>query len=81
YGMTRDLVLGLEVVLPDGNIWDGLSSLRKDNRGIDLKQLFIGSDGTLGIVTAASLKLNPLPAQCVTALVAVASLEDAVALY
>ncbi|MBB4440092.1 FAD/FMN-containing dehydrogenase [Rhizobium esperanzae] len=81
YGMTRDLVLGLEVVLPDGKIWDGLSTLRKDNRGIDLKQLFVGSEGTLGIVTAASLKLNPLPAQRATALVAVASLDDAVALY
>lgn len=81
YGMTRDLVLGLEVVLPNGEIWNGLSTLRKDNRGIDLKQLFIGSEGTLGIITAASLKLTPLPTQRETALLAVASLDDAVALY
>lgn len=59
YGMTRDLVLGLEVVLPDGTIWNGLRSVRKDNTGYDLKQLFIGSEGTLGIITAASLKLAP----------------------
>lgn len=81
YGMTRDLVLGLEVVLPNGEIWNGLSTLRKDNRGVDLKQLFIGSEGTLGIITAASLKLTPLPTQRETALLAVASLDDAVALY
>ena len=81
YGMTRDLVLGLEVVLPNGEIWNGLSTLRKDNRGVDLKQLFIGSEGALGIITAASLKLTPLPTQRETALLAVASLDDAVALY
>ncbi len=81
YGMTRDLVLGLEVVLPNGEIWNGLSTLRKDNRGIDLKQLFIGSEGTLGIITAASLKLAPLPTQRETALLAVTSLDHAVALY
>ncbi|WP_283192642.1 FAD-binding oxidoreductase [Rhizobium sp. AN80A] len=81
YGMARDLVLGLEVVLPNGEIWNGLSTLRKDNRGVDLKQLFIGSEGTLGIITAASLKLTPLPTQRETALLAVASLDDAVALY
>ena len=52
YGMTRELVLGLEVVLPDGTVFDGLSTLRKDNRGIDLKQLFIGAEGTLGIITS-----------------------------
>ena len=52
YGMMRNLVLGLEVVLPDGRVWDGLRSLRKDNTGYDLKQLFIGAEGTLGIVTA-----------------------------
>jgi hypothetical protein len=57
YGNTRELVLGLEVVLPDGQIWDGLRALRKDNTGYDLKQLFIGAEGTLGIVTAATLKL------------------------
>ncbi len=59
YGMTRSLVLGLEVVLPDGRVWDGLRSLRKDNTGYDLKQLFIGAEGTLGIVTAAVLTLHP----------------------
>ena len=62
YGMTRDLVLGLEVVLPDGRVWDGLRGLRKDNTGYDLKQLFIGAEGTLGIVTAAVLKLFPADA-------------------
>ena len=57
YGNTRELVLGLEVVLPDGQVWDGLRALRKDNTGYDLKQLFIGARGALGIVTAATLKL------------------------
>ena len=57
--MMRDLVLGLEVVLPDGRVWDGLRALRKDNTGYDLKQLFIGAEGTLGVVTAAVLKLLP----------------------
>ena len=56
YGMTRELVLGLEVVLPDGSVFEGLSTLRKDNRGIDLKQLFIGAEGTLGIITAVAVK-------------------------
>ena len=60
YGMARDLVLGIEVVLADGSIWNNLTSLRKDNRGYDLKQLFIGSEGTLGIITSAVLKLFPL---------------------
>jgi len=81
YGMTRDLVLGLEVVLPDGRVWNGLSTLRKDNRGIDLKQIFIGAEGTLGIVTAAALKLTPLPTKVETALLAVRSLADVVTLY
>lgn len=61
YGTTRDNVLGLEVVLPDGSIWNGLYALRKNNTGYDLKHLFIGSEGTLGIVTAAVLKLHPMP--------------------
>jgi FAD/FMN-containing dehydrogenase len=61
YGNTRDNILGLEVVLPDGNIWNGLYRLRKNNTGLDLKHLFIGAEGTLGIVTAATLKLHPLP--------------------
>jgi len=81
YGMTRNLVLGLEVVLPDGRIWNGLKALHKDNTGYDLKQLFIGSEGTLGIVTAASLKLSPRPTQVVTAFLAVESIEAAIALY
>ena len=71
YGNMRDLVLGLEVVLPDGSIWDGLRSLRKDNTGYDLKQLFIGAEGTLGIITAAVLKLFPQPQAVATACLAV----------
>jgi FAD/FMN-containing dehydrogenase len=81
YGMTRDLVLGLEVVLADGRVWNGLKVLRKDNRGYDLKQMFIGSEGTLGIITAAALKLFPKPAQVETALVGLWSVEDAMTLY
>ena len=81
YGMTRELVLGVEVVLPDGSVFDGLSLLRKDNRGIDLKQLFIGAEGTLGIITAVSVKLLPLPDQVATALVALNALDDAIALF
>jgi FAD/FMN-containing dehydrogenase len=61
YGNTRDNVLGLEVVLPDGSVWDGLYALRKNNTGYDLKHLFVGSEGTLGIITAATLKLHPQP--------------------
>ncbi len=80
YGNARDLVLGLEVVTPQGEIWNGLRGLRKDNTGYDLRNLYIGSEGTLGFITAASLKLFPLPvAQC-TALVALNSVSDAVAL-
>lgn len=71
YGNMRDLVLGLEVVLPDGRVWDGLRGLRKDNTGYDLKQLFIGAEGSLGIITAAVLKLFPVPRQRATAWVAV----------
>ena len=73
YGNARDLVLGLEVVLPDGQIWDGLRGLRKDNTGYDLKQLFVGAEGTLGIITAAVLKLYPRPRVRTTALVALES--------
>lgn len=73
YGNMRDLTLGLEVVLPDGQIWNGLRGLRKDNTGYDLKQLFIGSEGTLGIVTAAVLKLFPKPQTRCVAWVAVPS--------
>ena len=69
YGNARDLVLGLEVVLPDGTVWDGLRALRKDNSGFDLKQVFLGAEGSLGIITAAVIKLFPLPAEVVTAMV------------
>ena len=78
YGNMRDLVLGLEVVLPDGRIWNGLRSLRKDNTGYDLKHLFIGAEGTLGIVTAAVLKLFPQPQATVTAMLAVGNATSAV---
>jgi FAD/FMN-containing dehydrogenase len=78
YGNTRDLVLGLEVVLPDGTVWDGLRALRKDNTGYDLKHLFIGAEGTLGVITAAVLKLYPLPKDRQTAFVAVRDVEAAV---
>jgi FAD/FMN-containing dehydrogenase len=70
YGNMRDFVLGLEVVLPDGQVWNGLRALRKDNTGYDLKQLFIGAEGTLGIVTAAVLKLMPRPRATCTAFLA-----------
>ncbi|KAA0082980.1 FAD-binding oxidoreductase [Paraburkholderia sp. T12-10] len=73
YGNTRELCLGLEVVTPQGEIWDGLRGLRKDNTGYDLRDLFIGAEGTLGIITAAVMKLHPLPAARVTALAALAS--------
>lgn len=80
YGMMRELVLGIEAVLPDGRIWNGLRALRKDNTGYDLKQLFIGAEGTLGIVTAATLKLFPRPAARAVAFAGVASIADAVKL-
>ncbi|MCR9214642.1 MAG: FAD-binding oxidoreductase [Proteobacteria bacterium] len=78
YGNAREQVLGLEVVLPDGRIWDGLTSLRKDNTGYDLKQLFIGAEGTLGIVTGAVVKMYPEPKYTQIALVAIPSVEAAV---
>ncbi|OGA23423.1 MAG: hydroxyacid dehydrogenase [Betaproteobacteria bacterium RIFCSPLOWO2_02_FULL_67_26] len=80
YGNTRELVLGLEVVLPDGRVWDGMRGLRKDNTGYDLKQVFIGAEGTLGVITAAVLKLFPLPRSSATAWIAVASPESALEL-
>lgn len=78
YGNMRDLTLGLEVVLPDGRIWNGLRALRKDNTGYDLKHLFIGAEGALGIITAAVLKLYPAQRSCTTAWVAVPEPEAAV---
>ena len=80
YGNARDLVLGLEVVLPDGRIWNGLRGLRKDNTGYDLKHLFVGAEGTLGIITSAVLKLYPKPQSSLTACVAIDSPETAVRL-
>ena len=81
YGNARDLVLGLEVVLPDGTIWNGLRRLRKDNTGYCLRQLFVGSEGTLGIITAAVLKLVPQPREVAVALCGVASPEAALDLF
>jgi FAD/FMN-containing dehydrogenase len=80
YGNARELCLGLEVVTADGEIWNGLSGLRKDNTGYDLRDLFVGSEGTLGIITAATMKLFPLPAASLTAWAAVPSMEQAVQL-
>jgi len=80
YGMARSMVLGLEVVLPDGRLLDGLRALRKDNTGYDLRDLFIGAEGTLGIITAATLKLYPRPRTVVTAMVALKSLEASIEL-
>ncbi len=80
YGNARELCLGIEVVTAQGEIWNGLSGLRKDNTGYDLRDLFIGSEGTLGIITAATMKLYPQPAAQLTAWAAVGSLDDAVAL-
>lgn len=80
YGNTRDLTLGLEVVTADGEVWNGLRGLRKDNAGYDLRDLFIGSEGTLGIITTAVFKLFPLPAGTATALVSVSDMNAAVAL-
>ena len=80
YGNARELCLGLEVVTAAGEVWEGLSGLRKDNTGYDLRDLFIGSEGTLGVITAATLKLHPRPAAVTTALAALPSLEAAVGL-
>ena len=80
YGNTRDLCLGLEAVLPDGKIWHGLKRLRKDNTGYDLRNLLIGAEGTLGVITAASLKLSPRPAETGTAVFVVSSPRAALSL-
>jgi FAD/FMN-containing dehydrogenase len=80
YGVARDLVLGLEVVLADGRVLDGMSNLRKDNTGYDLRHLFIGAEGTLGVITAASLKLWPEPRTIETVFVAVPDIAAAVSL-
>jgi len=80
YGNAREQVLGLEVVLPDGRVWNGLRALRKDNTGYDLKQLFIGAEGTLGVITAAVLRLQPRPSATATAWVCVPAPAQAVEL-
>ncbi|MBI3454120.1 MAG: FAD-binding oxidoreductase [Rhodospirillales bacterium] len=80
YGMARDLVLGLEVVLPDGRIWEGLSGLRKDNTGYDLKQLFLGAEGTLGVIAAAVLRLFPRPREVETVFCAIRDPQAAIEL-
>jgi FAD/FMN-containing dehydrogenase len=80
YGNAREQVLGLEVVLPDGRVWDGLRALRKDNTGYDLKHLFLGAEGTLGVITAAVLRLHPRPTARATAWIALASPCEAVEL-
>src|SRR5216683_656948 len=81
YGNARDLALGLEVVLSDGRVWDGLRGLRKDNTGYDLKQLFIGGEGTLGIITAATVKLFPKPREVETAFLGLTRVEDVMGLF
>lgn len=81
YGNARDLVLGLEAVFPGGEIWSGLKTLRKDNTGYDLKDLMIGSEGTLGIITAATLKLFPRPAEVTTVFAGLPSLEASAQLF
>lgn len=80
HGVMRNQVLGLEVVLPDGRVWNGLRSLRKDNSGYDLKQMFIGAEGTLGVVTAAVVKLSPMARRSATAMVAFPNVEAALSL-
>ena len=81
YGNARELTLGLEVVLADGRVWNGLKGLRKDNTGYDLKQLFIGAEGTLGIITAATLKLFPRPREVETAFLGLKRVEDVMELF
>ena len=81
YGNARDLCLGIEAVLPDGSVFSDLGGLRKDNTGYALKHLFIGAEGTLGIITAATLKLFPTPREMLTALVALPALENIIPLY
>ncbi len=81
YGSARDLSLGLEVVLADGRIWNGLRGLRKDNTGFDLKSLFVGAEGTLGIITRAVLRLYPMPRTTCVALAGCASAQNALALF
>jgi len=80
YGNMRDLVLGLEAVLPNGQVWNGLRALRKDNTGYDLKNLLVGAEGTLGVITAAVLKLFPRPREMATAILSLESVEAALAL-
>ena len=80
YGTARELVLGLEAVLPDGTIWNGLTRLRKDNTGYDLRHLLMGAEGTLGVITAAALKLSPIPAERGVALLVVESPAAALSL-
>ena len=81
YGNTRDLMLGLEVVLPDGRIWDGLRALRKDNTGYALRHLFVGAEGTLGIITAAVMKMAPRPRSSELAFCAVRDEDAALSLF
>ena len=81
YGTARALVLGLEVVLADGQVWDGLRTLKKDNTGYDLRDLFVGSEGTLGVITAAALKLFPQPAEKATAFVALPDVASVAELF
>ncbi len=81
YGNTRELVLGIEVVLPSGEVWNGLRTLRKDNTGYDLKDLFIGAEGTLGIITGAALKLFPRPKGSAAAFIGLQSPADGLALF
>ena len=81
YGNTRDLALGLEVVMPNGQIWNGMRGLRKDNTGYDLKHMFIGAEGTLGVITGAVLKLYPKPKQKETCLVAFETVENCIELF